>query len=77
MTDWQPIETAPKDGSLILLYFERVYGDSIEIAGWFPFGLQSKNRKEHRWRRSRWEEVYDGPTHWMPLPSAPKPAEPG
>lgn len=63
--DWQPIETAPKDGQDILLFVQ----PSREqfIAYW------------HK-RFSRWcfgesltglRLFTKGETHWMPLPSAP------
>lgn len=57
-SDWQPIETAPKDkmllgyedGAMRLIFWERGWvqvGATIE-RGWFE------------------------PTHWMPLPPAPE-----
>ncbi len=67
MSEWQPIETAPKDGSVILLW-GRYWSDS---QGWFPAPLQGQ------WNRDRWEAVWRysfgvRPTHWMPLPEPPK-----
>lgn len=61
-SNWQPIETAPKDGTEIIAiddrgeYFVAFWHEASE--GWY-FGL--------------FDEV-DGkikPTHWMPLPAAP------
>lgn len=82
---WQPIETAPKDGTSVLLCggctdeltddsdFEGFEGDvSVEEAHRPVTGL---------WRGDRWIYAtydggfygkYEGPTHWMPLPLAPK-----
>lgn len=66
MTDWQPIETAPLDGTQIMLW-SSVNG--AIIAQWSP-------------RPAFWDtgfasemdgdpiEVID-PTHWMPLPKPP------
>ena len=59
---WQPIETAPKDRSAILLYEDENMGLGPFIGYWS--GVQ--------WlpltASSRWEPRV---THWMPLPAAP------
>ena len=59
--DWQPIETAPKDATPILMW----HAPNWTLIGWFyedgsfyrTDGL-SFNRKD--------------PTHWMPLPDPPQ-----
>lgn len=57
---WQPIETAPKDKSDVLLYD----GDEITIGYHSTFGgWMDKTDPEDRWDFR--------PTHWMPLPSLP------
>lgn len=75
---WQPIETAPKDGTRILLYrplAERTHDEQIDIRRgiprdsgcWdetIPEGLTSEN----------YTDGYCKATHWMPLPDAPTPA---
>lgn len=80
---WQPIETAPKDGTRILLgYFpEPAYegalvGKSQEVAFW--------HGTKRMWcgRTLLNAEGYFSPTHWMPLPMPPssaaaKPTTPG
>lgn len=66
MTQWQPIETAPKDGTRVLL-FTRWLGDGQYHCPPFDdvqIGL---------WDRDEWELINIGdPTHWMPLPSPPE-----
>lgn len=74
MSEWQPIETAPKGrGRRILVC---VAGqDNCEVARW--------NDRLGKWcadflgvRTDSTEWVLDGehePTHWMPLPTAPAP----
>lgn len=65
MTDtWQPIETAPKDGSVVLVYdadLAKLY--RVQTAFW----------NDHL---SNWQVCDDDsddvdPTHWMPLPKPP------
>ena len=59
---WQPIETAPKDGSYVLLAGKR----REDIAsGYWP---QSAYAGNGAWI---WPFVHKHPTHWMPLPKAP------
>lgn len=63
---WQPIETAPKDGSLIFLY-------------WPPVPYAKKNWGTIRlgtWNGTQWKLEMAGHfrtdcTNWMPLPAAP------
>ena len=62
---WQPIETAPKDGTEIL-----VYGSWYPHGKWKGMTLASWLPNEEMW-------TFDGDlmhdvTHWMPLPEAPK-----
>jgi hypothetical protein len=74
MTEWHPIETAPKDGTNILVYkqFQRHlwldhgYDHYIEIAYW-------DDKHDGGW----WINAFappsnKDPTHWMPLPESPK-----
>lgn len=64
--EWKPIETAPKDGTFILLF--TAYG---QIEGRWEFD---------GWRQDVCSASYDMayayieciPTHWMPLPEPPK-----
>jgi len=77
MTNWLPIDQAPKDGTKIL-----VYGTNIEI------GTGDSTGKEEI-GVAGWSEIYEGdeekcwldeagfyaiewfPTHFMPLPAPP------
>lgn len=63
MTDWQPIETAPKDGTEVIAYDDGVY-----ISHWYV-----TNPQIFGW----WAGDAGGinPTHWMPLPTPPKSTE--
>jgi hypothetical protein len=59
MTEWQPIETAPKDGTLIIVPGGLAYWRNDE--GWHTVTGEDWPGKPIRW------EV----THWMPLPEPP------
>lgn len=69
MTEWQPIETAPKDGTAILTYRS---GKIMAVAEWLQDRLaQSAMVKEGCWCVSD-GMIIIGVTHWMPLPKPPK-----
>jgi hypothetical protein len=74
-TNWQPISTAPKDGTVILIHL--------------PDPRRKRNVVEAYWvrpcegatdDRCFWKTVYgialpEQATHWMPLPPAPPHSE--
>ncbi len=64
MTEWQPIETAPKDGSEILVYI-----DGLNFKG---YNLISWDKENNFWlsgKFDRWNE--SSILGWMPLPEPP------
>lgn len=79
---WQPIKTAPKDGTRIMFYdpmssglvhagcwdakfkSEFVGDELVYIGAWTDFAVESFSYEEY---------AEYNPTHWMPLPMAPKP----
>ena len=74
---WQPIESAPKDGTRIMVGNEH----GAWVAEWRPV-YQSGYRPADPWASAmlNHEHMRDGggvlrhspPTHWMPLPEPPK-----
>jgi hypothetical protein len=63
---WQPIETAPKDGTRVDVWS----GDRFTDARWCA--------RHKQWEvfipdynGGEWTGVYAPPTHWMPLPAPP------
>ena len=65
-TEWQPIETAPKDGSKILLgWFLEGGGGGPEVAFWHDIDKTWCGRVLLK------AEGYFSPTHWMSLPAPP------
>lgn len=72
---WQPIETAPKDGSAVLL--TRLDAGGAWIGKYDPV-YQSGYRPDNPWFSLMLNRDYlpkpvksSVPTHWMPLPAAP------
>lgn len=64
---WQPIESAPKDGSEIVLRVPVMRPQSAAIGRWFDFG-QVIHGVTGYWTAHATQVE---PTHWMPLPPAP------
>lgn len=74
---WRPIETAPKDGSAILVWPPTYPSRPCSVARWNDDRYAKKPRPY--WERedtsgfiTRSRET--STTHWMPLPAAPQPA---
>lgn len=57
--EWQLIDSAPKDGTLIL-----VYNKAFKVVAFWHPGRDC-------WRNQYQGNVH-GPTHWMPLPGSPE-----
>ena len=66
---WLPIESAPKDGTRVLL----VWG-GVTVVGFYL----DNSKTTHPWQGWRVPSMEPTPrglvTHWMPLPSPPDPA---
>jgi len=72
MNEWQPIETAPKDGSAVMLIDERCeyLPDRWAIAYWRPDSWANDWRVCGADGRDYQTDIE--PTHWQPLPEPPK-----
>jgi hypothetical protein len=76
MTPWQPIDTAPKDGTEILVW----NGFRISLVSWSEYPQISRRAKKmFAWCVSESEQDEQGgcatagnPTHWQPLPEPPE-----
>ncbi len=84
MTEWQPIETAPKDGTKILAYWFGNDMPFISVIWWrgnkypdslFPWrnacsdsAIGGYGQCHLPASQQTWRQ---GPTHWMPLPDPP------
>ena len=72
--EWQPIETAPKDGTAILVCYGEHYEDNgflpvcVRWRSYHPNALRQRGREA--WRDSSGHKISVA-THWMPLPKPP------
>jgi hypothetical protein len=64
---WQPIETAPKDGTRVLV-FEATYG--MAVAAWDSYWQWVERGADYA--TEVWGNGTIEPTHWMPLPQPPE-----
>lgn len=71
MSDWQPIETAPKDGTLVLFACPKRVGYSIFVGFMLEGDGFIVRGDTNRFRSFPGEWQYSA-THWMPLPPPPK-----
>lgn len=75
MSEWQPIETAPKDGTWMLVYEPSEYPPSVHVVRW---GTRewTMGARQYAWVTMALgpnPDTYDADdaTHWMPLPNPP------
>lgn len=80
MSEWQPIETAPKDGQSILLLNGKAHSPEALVAHWcrvYPENPQGTWHSVSRFNcefalQRRFLTQSPDATHWMPLPEPPK-----
>lgn len=65
--EWRPIDTAPRDGTPILLFARAVHARaSIRLVGWY-------SPTEEQWLEASFTRpIGVVPTRWMPLPDFPE-----
>jgi len=64
MSNWEPIETAPKDGTQIIVCSEK--GNV-----WCNVKWEKRQRAGDRWEHFTIGALLFNPTHWMPIPKPP------
>lgn len=64
MSEWKTIETAPKDGTDVLIA-------GPEFGKGPAFYLAVAGFHHDYWREEEYGDNYYQPTHWMPLPAPP------
>lgn len=81
MSEWQPIETAPKDGTWFLIARRDEGFESYEVGQYNPYFFATYVEAGNGLYRKEMERLGDWrgfnnfhrATHWMPLPEPPKP----
>lgn len=67
---WQPIETAPRDGTWFLGYsYRRDVQDTIEV--WHWDADSDRDGGGGFWINAYDSNIDEYPTHWTPLPAPP------
>jgi hypothetical protein len=75
--DWQPIKTAPKDGTEFIAW--GYYNGTIDSMPSGPTWTGLRWWVDHQYPKGIWSQTLPGPmrsgsfhpTHWMPLPAPP------
>jgi len=85
MNKWQPIDTAPKDGNEVLIYYRNEWDEfRITVASYQPYNDAGY---PYLWVNSHGDSIYRpwkldmnkeerkkyGPLYWQPLPEPPTP----
>lgn len=70
MSEWQPISTAPKDGTWVLLTggneFSRTPVGPCVVAFW------DRDDWVYAYWDGDWYSAYENATHWMAIPKGPE-----
>ena len=82
--NWQPIETAPKDGTEIIAMYKHIETQIVHNAFYMTSNdFEEKESEYIGWWSYDKSEVsrvmlndWMTPTHWMPLPDAPENNQP-
>ena len=72
--EWQPIETAPRDGKVFIAYYPK---QGWVLKSWGPYVWPCWFHKHVFGQGGSWvtgikDDMFKQPTHWMPLPEPPK-----
>ena len=79
MSEWQPIETAPKDGTQIISFWPCYReGHQVQITSWV--NTEHRDHGNVTYSAQYWQApslasftlAHLAPSHWMPVPLAPK-----
>ena len=71
MAEWMPIETAPKDETVVLLYCPESWDTDGVRVGWWTDSWAQGGWFDDEAASGPLTGLYGMPTHWQPLPSPP------
>ena len=75
MSDWQPIETAPRDGTPFLAWAKGFLQDELgPTEDWVPSRALVTEWRAFAFRCAETGNTFEF-THWMPLPPPPEQTE--
>jgi hypothetical protein len=74
MSEWQPIETAPRDGNDFLACGSYLYPGDKSVT-WYMDIVGYSGDPDWPWESDEGKCKPDSYSHWMPLPPAPNPSE--
>lgn len=80
MSAWQPIETAPRDGTWFVIFIPEFESQRYEVGRYNPYYSHNYEEvegglyKKVAWVGYEWDGFnnFGHATHWMPLPEPPK-----
>lgn len=72
MADWQPIETAPRDGTEVIVWAEFPNGARACFDRYSTDPADYINRQMPEGGQWVWTYLDGGPTRWMPIPQPPE-----
>lgn len=80
MSNWKPIDSAPKDGTRILLYLPNLKDEyCVQIGYWWENITMAYGKVTHETRKWTWGSGFPSlikpepePTDWMEIPEGPK-----
>ena len=71
MMDWQDIETAPKDGTLVDLWADGQRFPDCHFQEYLAHAAPGHWRQSTTGMPKQGYSLFENITHWMPLPSPP------
>jgi hypothetical protein len=70
--DWQSIDSAPRDGTTVLLYSPDAAAPQVMLGFWSEWTIEELAEAGSEWADAWTGAAIDAdPTHWSPVPDLP------